>query len=58
MMRPSSPRSRNSRGADQILVLIDGVLTVGAIVPAARPAAAVRSLVEHILDERAIPEPA
>ena len=37
-------------GADQILVLIDGILTVGAICPETHPARAVRPLVEHILD--------
>lgn len=39
-----------ARGADQILVLIDGILTIGAISPGTHPARAVRPLVEHILD--------
>ncbi len=36
-------------GADQILVLIDGILTLGAIRPESHPARSVRPLVEHIL---------
>jgi AcrR family transcriptional regulator len=38
------------RAAEQILVLIDGVLVVGVIRPDAHPARAVRPLVEQILD--------
>ena len=38
------------RGADQILVLIDGVLVIGAIRSGTHPAKAVRPLVEQILD--------
>jgi AcrR family transcriptional regulator len=37
-------------GADQILVLIDGVLVLGLIRPGSHPARTVRPLVEHILD--------
>jgi AcrR family transcriptional regulator len=37
-------------GADQILVLIDGILTIGAIRPESHPARSVRHLVEHILE--------
>lgn len=37
-------------GAEQILVLIDGVLVLGALRPDAHPARAVRPLVEHLLD--------
>jgi AcrR family transcriptional regulator len=37
-------------GADQILVLIDGVLVVAALRPGSHPARAVRALVEHLLD--------
>ncbi|MGA8458713.1 MAG: TetR/AcrR family transcriptional regulator [Streptosporangiaceae bacterium] len=37
-------------GADQILVLIDGILTIGAIRPESHPARSVRPLVEHILE--------
>jgi AcrR family transcriptional regulator len=36
-------------GADQIIVLVDGVLVLGAIRPGTHPARAVRPLVEHIL---------
>jgi AcrR family transcriptional regulator len=38
------------QGADQIIVLIDGILVVGALVPGSHPAQAVRPLVEAILD--------
>ncbi len=38
-------------GADQILVLIDGVLAVAAIRPGSHPALAVRPLVEQLLDQ-------
>lgn len=37
-------------GAHQILILIDGILTIGAICPETHPARAARPLVEHILD--------
>jgi AcrR family transcriptional regulator len=37
--------------ADQILVLVDGVLVLGVIRPESHPARSVRPLVEHILDE-------
>jgi AcrR family transcriptional regulator len=37
-------------GADQIVVLIDGVLVVAALRPGSHPARAVRPLVEQILD--------
>ena len=39
------------RGADQLLVLIDGVLVIGAIRSGSHPARAVRPLVEQILDD-------
>ena len=42
------PRS----GADQLLVLIDGVLVLGAIRPGSAPARTVRPLVEAILDTK------
>ena len=45
------PRS----GADQILVLIDGVLVLGAIRPGSAPARTVRPLVEDILDAAPAP---
>jgi AcrR family transcriptional regulator len=38
------------KGAAQIVVLIDGILVVGALVPGSHPARAVRPLVETILD--------
>lgn len=37
--------------ADQIIVLIDGVLVIGAIRPGTHPAQAVRPMIEHILDQ-------
>jgi AcrR family transcriptional regulator len=40
-----------ARGADQILVLIDGVLVIGVLRPGSRPALAIRPLVEQILDQ-------
>jgi AcrR family transcriptional regulator len=40
-----------SRGADQILVLVDGVLVIAAIRPGSHPARSIRPLVEHILTE-------
>jgi AcrR family transcriptional regulator len=43
-------------GADQILVLIDGILTVGAIRPESHPARSVRPLVEHILEMQSTPQ--
>jgi AcrR family transcriptional regulator len=36
-------------GADQLLLLIDGILTLGAIRPGSHPARSARPLVEHIL---------
>jgi AcrR family transcriptional regulator len=45
------PRS----GADQILVLIDGSLVLGAIRPGSAPARTVRALVEQILDTKETP---
>jgi AcrR family transcriptional regulator len=39
-----------AQGAEQILVLVDGVLVLGAIRPEAHPARAVRPLVEQILE--------
>lgn len=45
------PRS----AADQILVLIDGVLVLGAIRPGSAPARTVRPLVEQILDAASAP---
>lgn len=38
------------QGADQIIVLIDGVLVIGAVRSGSHPARAVRPLVEQILD--------
>jgi AcrR family transcriptional regulator len=40
-------------GADQILVLIDGVLVLAALRPGSHPARAVRPLVEQLLDTTA-----
>jgi AcrR family transcriptional regulator len=40
-------------GADQILVLIDGVLVLGAIRPGSHPAQAIRPMVEQLLDQAA-----
>lgn len=37
-------------GADQLLVLVDGILVLGVIRPGSHPARSVRALVEHILD--------
>jgi AcrR family transcriptional regulator len=37
-------------GADQILVLVEGVLVLGLIRPGSRPARTARPLVEHVLD--------
>jgi AcrR family transcriptional regulator len=39
--------------ADQLLVLIDGVLAVGAIRPGSHPARAIRPIVEQLLDQPA-----
>lgn len=39
-----------SQGAQQIVVLIDGILVVGALRPDSHPSLAVRPLVEQILD--------
>jgi AcrR family transcriptional regulator len=44
-------------GADQILVLIDGVLVLSALRPGTHPAQTVRPLVEQILDSVAGEEP-
>ncbi|MGK5552620.1 TetR/AcrR family transcriptional regulator [Actinomadura kijaniata] len=41
---------RPERAADQLLLLIDGVLASGATRPGTRPAASARELAEHILD--------
>jgi len=46
-----------SAGAEQIVVLIDGVLVVGALRPGSHPALAVRPLVEQILYSDAGKEP-
>ncbi|HTW10167.1 MAG TPA: TetR/AcrR family transcriptional regulator [Acidimicrobiales bacterium] len=46
-----------SAGAEQIVVLIDGVLVVGALRPGSHPALAVRPLVEQILYGAAGEEP-
>ena len=40
-----------AEGADQMLVLIDGVLVVAALRPGSHPAQAVRPLVEQLLDQ-------
>jgi AcrR family transcriptional regulator len=40
-------------GAEQMLVLIDGVLVLGAIRPGSHPARAVRPMVEQLLDQAA-----
>ena len=45
-------------GADQLLVLIDGVLVVAALRPGSHPARAVRPLVEQLLDNIASKGPA
>jgi AcrR family transcriptional regulator len=37
-------------GADQLLVLVDGVLSHAVVRPEARPARAARALAEHVLD--------
>jgi AcrR family transcriptional regulator len=44
-------------GADQILVLIDGVLVLAALRPGSHPAQAIRPLVEHLLDNVASKDP-
>jgi AcrR family transcriptional regulator len=41
------------RAADQMLVLIDGVLAVGALRPGTHPAQAIRPMVEQLLDQAA-----
>ncbi|RIQ17852.1 TetR/AcrR family transcriptional regulator [Jiangella rhizosphaerae] len=42
---------RPSHAADQLLLLIDGTLAVGAVRPETHPAAAARQLAERILDD-------
>ncbi|TDC51062.1 TetR/AcrR family transcriptional regulator [Jiangella ureilytica] len=42
---------RPAHAADQLLVLINGALAVGATRPGTLPAAAARELAEHLLDE-------
>ncbi|HEY3845122.1 MAG TPA: TetR/AcrR family transcriptional regulator [Acidimicrobiales bacterium] len=42
-------------GADQILVLVEGILVVGVIAPESHPALTVRPLVELILDAKTSP---
>ncbi len=44
-------------GADQLLVLIDGVLVLAALRPGSHPAQTVRPLVEQLLDNVASKEP-
>ncbi|WP_225094770.1 TetR/AcrR family transcriptional regulator [Streptomyces sp. CoH27] len=44
---------RPARAADQLLLLIDGVMAAGATRPGTDPAAAARELAERILAERA-----
>ncbi|MGH9298450.1 MAG: TetR/AcrR family transcriptional regulator [Acidimicrobiales bacterium] len=39
-----------SGGADQLLVLVDGILVIGALRPGSHPSRSVRRLVEQILD--------
>ncbi|WP_371498087.1 TetR/AcrR family transcriptional regulator [Kitasatospora sp. NBC_00374] len=41
---------RPAHAADQLLLLIDGLLAAGATRPDTRPAAAARELAEHVLD--------